>query len=72
MERDQAHQDLPDGRLWPHRVPGWGLRQQSNGEARLGVKHVQPRVENVTVWSFLLSPSTFESPTTPSPTTCCT
>lgn len=35
MERGQAHQDLPDRRLWLSRVPGWRIHQQGHGESRL-------------------------------------
>lgn len=32
MERDQAHQNLPDGRLRGNRVPGRRIHQQGHGE----------------------------------------
>lgn len=35
MEHNQAHQDLPNGRLRGNRVPGWRIHQQGHGETLL-------------------------------------
>lgn len=81
MEHNQAHQDLPNGRLRGNRVPGGRIHQQGHGETLLPSFWGQKQHETsqyfikkcrICVTPFPCSGSIFESPMTPNPTTSCT